>query len=162
MIQKNFITVLSVHFPLCFASHLEKFLIETRKSESINSLFQTLAPCQLTLITNHHSIIFSFYLKPNCLCKFSICILNSSRINLPTYFQKNPKNQPILSFLAINIYIAKLSTPICKANLFFYGNKIKPYVDNLKSWLESISNIWTVPINILSHNHISSRSVYCT
>jgi len=41
-----------VFFSYCFSSHLDKFLIESRKSESINSLFEKLTPCQLTIVTN--------------------------------------------------------------------------------------------------------------
>jgi len=147
--------------PFCFTSHLEKYLIETRKSKSINSLFQTLTPCQLTLITNHHSNI-QFLSQTTPSKQIFNLPSQLQQQQLSNLFSKESENSTYPVFLGQQ-YNVKLSAPVCKVNLLFYGNGIKqkPFVDGLKSWLENIFNFNNVSLNIASHKHISSRSVYC-
>jgi len=156
--SKAFITFLL--FPFCFTSHLETFLIETRKSESINSLFQTLTPCQLTLITNHPSSIQFLSQKTPTIQIFNLPAQLREHQFSHLYSKKYEKSTYSVFFG--QQYNVKFNVPICKVNFFIYRTKHGSFVENIESWPEVVLKLWDLRMSILFHNHLSSRSVYCT
>jgi len=93
-------------------------------------------------------------------------IINHYDNQLSKLYSKKSENRTYPVILGQQ-YTAKFSAPVCKVNLFFYGTKQIQFLKSLVIWLSSFNPIpnpsWTLtPIYIALHNHISSRSVFCT
>jgi len=146
----NKVLLLFLLFRFCYTAFLDTYVIETRKSATINSLLQKFQSCQITLLATD-SLSIQFLSQPSQSMQVFVFPPQKTKDGLSKISKTNKfLTYPVVFGLQ---YTVKFGTPTCKLAVF-------TSIQNEWNPIESV-HLFQKFFRVDLHNSPIFRSVYC-